>query len=51
MEGELVMIDFGLSYMSGSAEDKGVDLYVLKRALLSTHPGTAWMVSPLNAVR
>lgn len=40
IQGELVMIDFGLSYMSNSAEDKGVDLYVLKRALISTHPGT-----------
>jgi TP53 regulating kinase and related kinases len=33
----LVMIDFGLSSYSASAEDKGVDLYVLERALLSTH--------------
>ncbi|CAD0205286.1 unnamed protein product [Chrysodeixis includens] len=34
---ELVMIDFGLSYTDASIEDKGVDLYVLERALLSTH--------------
>lgn len=34
----LSMIDFGLSFMNPSAEDKGVDLYVLERALLSTHP-------------
>ncbi|XP_026728606.1 EKC/KEOPS complex subunit TP53RK [Trichoplusia ni] len=34
---ELVMIDFGLSYIDASVEDKGVDLYVLERALLSTH--------------
>ena len=27
----------------GSAEDKGVDLYVLERALLSTHPNTEWL--------
>lgn len=33
----LVMIDFGLSSYSTSHEDKGVDLYVLERALLSTH--------------
>lgn len=33
----LVMIDFGLSSYSASNEDKGVDLYVLERALLSTH--------------
>jgi len=39
----LVMIDFGLSYQEGSPEDKGVDLYVLERALLSTHPNTEWL--------
>jgi len=36
----LVMIDFGLSFQEGVAEDKGVDLYVLERAFLSTHPDT-----------
>ncbi|XP_041357906.1 EKC/KEOPS complex subunit TP53RK-like [Gigantopelta aegis] len=36
----LVLIDFGLSYGATLAEDKGVDLYVLERALLSTHPNT-----------
>jgi TP53 regulating kinase and related kinases len=34
---KLIMIDFGLSCYSTSHEDKGVDLYVLERALLSTH--------------
>ncbi|XP_014284920.1 EKC/KEOPS complex subunit bud32 [Halyomorpha halys] len=34
---EVSFIDFGLSYVSTSAEDKGVDLYVLERALTSTH--------------
>lgn len=34
---QLVMIDFGLAHYHTSAEDKGVDLYVLERALLSTH--------------
>lgn len=34
---ELVMIDFGLSYIDKSTEDKGVDLYVLERAIISTH--------------
>ncbi|CAG9571154.1 unnamed protein product [Danaus chrysippus] len=34
---ELVLIDFGLSFIDSSSEDKGVDLYVLERALLSTH--------------
>lgn len=33
----LIMIDFGLSSYSATPEDKGVDLYVLNRALLSTH--------------
>ncbi|XP_066256406.1 EKC/KEOPS complex subunit TP53RK [Euwallacea similis] len=34
---KLVLIDFGLAHIDPSAEDKGVDLYVLERALLSTH--------------
>lgn len=34
---ELVLIDFGLSHIDTSTEDKGVDLYVLERALISTH--------------
>ncbi|XP_023023577.2 TP53 regulating kinase [Leptinotarsa decemlineata] len=34
---DLVLIDFGLAHIENSAEDKGVDLYVLERALLSTH--------------
>ncbi len=38
--GALTMIDFGLSFVSALAEDKGVDLYVLERAFLSTHPNT-----------
>ncbi|XP_049808335.1 EKC/KEOPS complex subunit TP53RK-like isoform X2 [Schistocerca nitens] len=33
----LVLIDFGLSYIESNAEDKGVDLYVLERAIISTH--------------
>lgn len=37
---QLVLIDFGLGFSEGSAEDKAVDLYVLERALLSTHPGS-----------
>ncbi len=35
-----VMIDFGLSYKSSTVEDKAVDLYVLERAFLSTHPAS-----------
>jgi TP53 regulating kinase-like protein len=34
----VVMIDFGLSYTSTLTEDKAVDLYVLERAFLATHP-------------
>lgn len=36
---KLILIDFGLSSYSQSSEIKGVDLYVLERALLSTHSG------------
>lgn len=36
-QGEAYLIDFGLSSYSGLAEDKAVDLYVLERAVLSTH--------------
>ncbi|CAG8446334.1 7583_t:CDS:2 [Acaulospora morrowiae] len=36
----LVVIDFGLSYVSSLPEDKAVDLYVLERAFLSTHPNS-----------
>ena len=39
-KGELTLIDFGLSSVSALVEDKGVDLYVLERAFLSTHPNT-----------
>lgn len=35
---EIALIDFGLSYVKSSAEDKAVDLYVLERAFISTHP-------------
>ncbi|KAJ1968059.1 serine/threonine-protein kinase bud32 [Dispira parvispora] len=36
----LVLIDFGLSFISNLVEDKAVDLYVLERAFLSTHPNS-----------
>ncbi|XP_019723795.1 EKC/KEOPS complex subunit TP53RK [Hippocampus comes] len=39
-ETDLVLIDFGLSYISTLPEDKAVDLYVLEKAFLSTHPST-----------
>lgn len=37
---EIHLIDFGLSQVSHLTEDKGVDLYVLEKAFLSTHPHT-----------
>lgn len=42
--GSVVLIDFGLSYVSQLIEDKAVDLYVLERAFSSTHPNTEVMV-------
>ena len=38
--GTLFLIDFGLSFFSPKIEDKAVDIYVLKRAFISTHPGS-----------
>jgi TP53 regulating kinase-like protein len=38
-DGEVRVIDFGLSHVSAMAEDKAVDLYVLERAFDSSHPG------------
>ncbi|KAG7194754.1 serine/threonine-protein kinase bud32 [Scheffersomyces spartinae] len=36
-DGKPYLIDFGLSSYSSMAEDKAVDLYVMERAVLSTH--------------
>ena len=38
LNGEAVLIDFGLAQVSSMIEDKAVDLYVLERAISSTHP-------------
>jgi TP53 regulating kinase-like protein len=38
LEGEIVLIDFGLAMQSMQDEDRAVDLYVLERAFGSTHP-------------
>jgi tRNA A-37 threonylcarbamoyl transferase component Bud32 len=38
--GTLFVIDFGLSMVSNKLEDKAVDIYVLKKAFISTHPGS-----------
>lgn len=48
MDGELstevALIDFGLGMMKPTLEDKAVDLYVLERAFVSTHPGSEYLV-------
>lgn len=38
LEGDVVLIDFGLATQSLQDEDRAVDLYVLERAWGSTHP-------------
>lgn len=38
LEGDIVLIDFGLATQSAHEEDRAVDLYVLERAFGSTHP-------------
>ncbi|WPH02360.1 bud32 protein kinase [Acrodontium crateriforme] len=38
LEGEIVLLDFGLAQQSIADEDRAVDLYVLERAFGSTHP-------------
>lgn len=40
MDGDIVLIDFGLAVQSSQDEDRAVDLYVLERAFGSTHPRT-----------
>lgn len=38
LDGEIVIIDFGLASQNTQDEDRAVDLYVLERAFGSTHP-------------
>jgi len=38
LDGDVVLIDFGLASQSTHEEDRAVDLYVLERAFGSTHP-------------
>jgi TP53 regulating kinase and related kinases len=45
----LVMIDFGLSHVSALTEDRAVDLYVLERAFLATHPHLNTMFTAIIA--
>src|SRR3989338_5564329 len=40
----ITVIDFGLSFGPAVAEDKAVDLYVLERAFISTHPKSEALV-------
>jgi len=49
MQTELVLIDFGLSFVSTLVEDKAVDLYVLERAFSSTHPDSEPMFASVIA--
>ena len=46
---EVVLIDFGLGSMKPSVEDKAVDLYVLERAFISTHPESESLVRRSSA--
>ena len=44
-----VVIDFGLASSQPLPEDKAVDLYVLERAFISTHPNSQPLVSTVFA--
>jgi TP53 regulating kinase-like protein len=44
------MIDFGLASSQPLPEDKAVDLYVLERAMLSTHPNSQALIDRINQV-
>ncbi|CCK72402.1 serine/threonine protein kinase BUD32 KNAG_0K00340 [Huiozyma naganishii CBS 8797] len=49
------LIDFGLGSVSSMVEDKGVDLYVLERAIMSTHSEfadkyNAWIIEGFSNV-
>ncbi|XP_066950388.1 EKC/KEOPS complex subunit TP53RK-like [Macrobrachium rosenbergii] len=47
---DIILIDFGLSSVDERPEDKAVDLYVLERAVLSTHPNTELFVQQVLSV-
>lgn len=42
--GQVRVIDFGLSFISTMPEDMAVDLYVLERAFKSSHPGKEHLI-------
>ena len=44
-DGKLAIIDFGLGFQNANDDDKAVDLYVLERAMISTHPNTESLFS------
>jgi len=46
-ESDITVIDLGLSSFSESVEDKAVDLNVMERAILATHPNTGGFVDRL----
>lgn len=46
---QIALIDFGLSTVSASVEDKAVDLYVLERAFLCTHEQSEALVEAVFA--
>ncbi len=45
------LIDFGLSYVSQVIEDKAVDLYVLKRAIISANPRSEEIVNIILLIK
>jgi len=44
---KVFLIDFGLAMISTVIDDKAVDLYVLERAFISTHPGSQNLVAAI----
>lgn len=44
IDSKAVIIDFGLAMISTQIDDKAVDLFVLERAFISTHPGSENLV-------
>ena len=47
---KVVLIDFGLAANQASIEEKAVDLYVLERAIMSTHPHSESIVKRIIEV-
>ncbi|CAG7964063.1 unnamed protein product [Penicillium olsonii] len=47
LDGDVVLIDFGLASQSAQDEDRAVDLYVLERAIASTHPRSEGLAEDL----